>query len=466
MTESTYSSPGPRGEILYRDAERDREVLLPYHVSDDWRFTRYYDDWECLAKSRRSERQSAPRLDAREVIYGHVADFIVAECFAARTPGSTSSAWTPPEGWSLKTLPERAKAGESVEPSDAVAEIHARWLMTPCDDLGGRCPRDVLLEKRDHLTWDLQDRCHQWSMLGECPPPLGPESAAVRFGGFGTHENIVYYDLVRHLVWECWQRVVQPAEDATQSTESQADVLRWLRQVQEQWLGEPDWEDLSGRTPADVIRRERQRIPMAVSGKEAMVDDDCPLCQMLGESVGPVFWHLDGCNMDNDFPFSIYQRTRQQWKAEQRDYEEFNRKFEEEEKCRQAVLKNELPGTDPSDCPSIWTRSLSNSDAGKDGPWVRLFGIGCHLAELTTDLKDPPGTEAFVESLGRCFGNLRAAVEDPSSSLVEPVIDRFCEELGAAAESRLDLAAKCADLEDQLREFATIVSGEEGDIPF
>jgi hypothetical protein len=465
-TESTYSTPSRRGEILYRNTERDIETELPYHVSEDWQFVNRVDGWEGLAESRRQDRQSAPRLDARTVLYGRVADFIVGECVAARMPIAPGSPWAPPEGWSLVALPERAKAGQGVEAADAVAEIHARWLMTPRDDLGGRCPRDVLLDKREHLEWDLQDRCQQWSMLGQCPPPLGEETAAFRLGGMGTHENIVYYDLVRWLIGECWQRVVEPAADAAASAEPQADVSAWLRQVQDDWLNEPDWEDFGGRTAAEVIRDERQRIPMAMSGKEAMVDDDCPLCQMLGESISPMFWHLDGCNMDEDFPFSIHQRTRQQWEEEQRGHEEFNRKFEEEWKCRRAVLESEVPGSEPSDGLSIWTRSFSNPDVGQESPWIRLFGIGCHVAELTTDLKTPPGGETLVKSLGRCFGNMRAALNDPSAALLEPVIERFCETLGAAADSRPDLAMKCADLERQLCDFATMASGDERDLPF
>jgi hypothetical protein len=366
----------------------------------------------------------------------------------------------------LRTLPERAKPGEPVNSSDAVAEIHARWLMTPREDLLGRSPRDVLLDKSDHLVWDLQDRCQQWSMLGACPPPLSRESAAFRFGGFGTHEIVLYYELVRHLVWKCWKRVVEPAADAAPAASPTADVLSWLRQAQEQWLSEPDWEDLSGRTPAAVIRCERERIPMACSGKEAMVDDDCPLCQMLGESSQPMFWHLDGCNMDDDFPFSIYCRTRQEWEEKQREREEFNRKFDEEWKQKQAESQDALPGGDETGSPSIWTQSFSNPDANDESPFVRLFGIGCHVAELGSDLKKLPDTRALAESLNRQFGNLRSALEDPSASLLPAVVERFCQELGAAAEARADLAEKCADLERQLREFAASASGEEDDIPF
>ena len=62
---------------------------------------------------------------------------------------------------------------------------------------------------RSHVDWDLQDRGVQWSFTSACPPALSETSAAFRRGGFGTHENVLYYELVRHLVWSCWQRVVE-----------------------------------------------------------------------------------------------------------------------------------------------------------------------------------------------------------------------------------------------------------------
>ena len=47
---------------------------------------------------------------------------------------------------------------------------------------------------------------------------------------------------------------------------------------------------------------------------------------------------------------------------------------------------------------------------------LRLIGIGGHLGELVTDLKDPPGGEKFVESLNRYFGNVRAALQGPEGA--------------------------------------------------
>jgi hypothetical protein len=200
-----------------------------------------------------------------------------------------------------------------------------------------------------------------------------------------------------------------------------------------------------------------------------MADEDCPLCQLMADQPGPVFWHLDGCNMDDDFPFSFHA-TREEWEKERRSWEEFNRRFEEEQKGREAgLLEDDASGDDEAGAPSVWVRSLSNTDGADVPPSIVLFGIGSHLAELGSDLNASPDTAALADRLNRHFDNLRAALGEPSAALVEPVVERFCEELRSVTEARMDLADKCADLERQLTEFAARVSGESGwddDLPF
>ena len=470
VVQSTYSSPGPKGEVLHPDPQKDRDVWLPYHVSDDWEFSAEVQGWAQLAEARRGRRAATPPLDARAVLYAEVAGFLVGECLAARGEEAGDTDWSPPEGWSLRELPERAAQSEKPRAEDAVAEIHARWLMTPREDLRGRSPREVLLARKEHVDWDLQDRCHHWAFLGDCAPGLVPESAAFRFGGFGGHENILYYDLVRYLAWECWERVVQPEAAGAPGPLAEADLVRKLHEARDAWLDSPDAEDLSGWTPRQVIDRERARLPMAVSGREAMVDEDCPLCQMMAEDMGPTFWHLDGCNMDGDFPFSFHP-TRREWEKERAQWEDFNRRFEEKErKRREAGVPDEAPPWDDhEESPSPWCRSISNPDAGSEPPSIALFGIGSHVAELGVDLKDSPETAPLAPRLNGQFGNLRAAISDPAPALVEPVVERFCEELDSVSEARPDLAAKCADLQRQLHQFAARVSDEpewDEDIPF
>jgi len=45
---------------------------------------------------------------------------------------------------------------------------------------------------------------------------------------------------------------------------------------------------------------------------------------------GPTFWHLDGCNMDNEFVFSVC-RTREEWEAERLKWETLGRRTGTEE---------------------------------------------------------------------------------------------------------------------------------------
>jgi len=35
---------------------------------------------------------------------------------------------------------------------------------------------------------------------------------AFRYGGFGTHELVKYYDLVRELLWSCWEQLEELAD--------------------------------------------------------------------------------------------------------------------------------------------------------------------------------------------------------------------------------------------------------------
>jgi hypothetical protein len=58
--------------------------------------------------------------------------------------------------------------------------------------------------------------------------------------------------------------------------------------------------------------------------------------------------------------------------------------------------------------------------------------------------------------LSRDFGNLREVVqssETTADSLVEPVLDRFCETLDAVSAAWPELQDQCLDLQERLRRF-------------
>jgi hypothetical protein len=234
-----------------------------------------------------------------------------------------------------------------------ISDIHASWLETQREDLRGQAPRDVLLARQDLIDFDLHTRSLQWTLQNEGPPCLSEESVAYRFGGFGTHECVLYYDLVRHLIWG----LVETTPAARFSIESDAhcelveQLIATLDQIKTDWLESPQ-ADCDGRIPAIVIDNERKRLPQALRPHDMIIDDDCPICQMFGDETSPLgmgvgFWHLDGSHMDDDFAFSFF-KTRQEWEVENRRREEFDREFDRKcEERKQRLARGETLEPDP-----------------------------------------------------------------------------------------------------------------------
>lgn len=408
-SESTYSQPGPQGEVRYHDGVCATDTSIYYRLPDDWLFLESIDQYVGLRDPRRLERHSTSPLNARAILYGRpLLEFIAREgCSLSHQTAGTSDCTVSVEV--EKSL--AAHAGEPGLAATAVARtlvcdssaksvcevdhqqsdnpdqddrlrqqislIHARWLMTPRDDLRGQSPRDVLLARQDLIDYDLHTRSMQWSMQGEGPPCLATDSFAYRFAGFGTHEWVIYYDLIRYLLWSAPNkekgrlgegatgRVVEtdllltgssdpgsvppgPLSDACRLDESalEPEIVR-LERLKTEWLEQPQ-EDYGGRIPALLVENERIRLPIAMRGHDMVIDDDCPVCQMmandaeLGMEVG--FWHLDGSHMDDDFAFSDL-RTRDEWEARQREWEEFTEKFNREWEERQQ--RERLAGVEP-----------------------------------------------------------------------------------------------------------------------
>ena len=458
LVDSTYSSPGMEGDVDYHDGQSATDIWLRYHLADDWRLMSDPLSWRAVADARREKHFARPDLDARRVFYGRpLLEFIARETFEAFARQSSTN------GRTQKPDPETTY--------QTIKEIHAAWLLTPREDLAGRCPREVALEHRDHLTWDLQDQCERWSKLGFRPPGLDMSSFAYRYAGFGTHELVEYYDLVRELLGACWNRLTelherQPAADGLELVTAEdflAGEVPRLEMVRDEWFDAPDW-NCHGRTPRSIIDRERARLPEAVSGREAMIDPDCPCCQMLADLPGPMFWHLDGSEMDEDFAFDLYHPTREEWEAEQRKWEENYRRFKAEQAERERL------GLKDSGEDSIWSSSFSAEDDADMPLGVRLFGIGCLLAELIGDLRIAPGDSAeppvqgMIDRLNRDFGNLREILQtsEPSlaDALIVPVRDCFADSLAAVALDRPDLSAKCESLTNRLAGFLDPASTE------
>ncbi|MFN0197690.1 MAG: hypothetical protein ACKVT0_13175 [Planctomycetaceae bacterium] len=361
------------------------------------------------------------------------------------------------------------------------------WLLTPRDDLGGVCPREIALDRHDHLTWDLQDRCEYWSLIGDCPPGLAESSHAYRYGGLGTHELVKYYELIRELLWTCWEHTTEfnQSSNASQGEDflSVGDFLTrevpHLEAAREAWFDCPDPE-CHGRTPRSIINRERSRLPEGMSGHDAIIDPDCPCCQMMSDMPGPVFWHLDGSEMDDEFAFDIYHRTREEWDEEQIRWAEHRKKFDAEwsERERLGVTDSTSDGDS-----AIWSRSFCVGNTADVPLGFRVFGLGCRLAELIVALRADferemisTETQWQIDEINRDFGNLREILQGSNSSftesLIDPVIDRFRSTLDAIVTKRPDLILQCDALCDDLAGLLnpqspkSVWENGDSDIPF
>lgn len=296
------SSPQTYG-LRYHNGEHLTDLVLPYRLPEDWIILRSAPEYEGACGDRRANRQLIDWRDPREVLFGKpLITFLADAVISAANPGC----------------------------EDLFTDIHIKWLVTKRDDLGGRSPRDVLLAEKEFIDFDLHSRQLQWSFVGECPPPLLPTAQAYRYSGFGTHEIVIYYELVRLLLAECSKRVGVEKEVSVE------DEVERLDQIKNVWLETPS-HDYQGKAPGLVIEWERRRIPMAISGKEAMIDEDCPVCQHMAEDLEPYFWNLDGSGMDDRFEFSFYE-TIEEWEAERRSWEEFSRKFDREREARERSM--------------------------------------------------------------------------------------------------------------------------------
>lgn len=337
--DSTYSQPGPEDMVHYHDGTQATDVPIHYRLPADWLFVNSIEAYRWSRDRRREDRKKNPPLDARAILYGRpLLEFIVksiGELFPLPLGPGLSTGTNPSfsfplplgegqgEGLSTSTTPATTLHSNSPLNDEArskdLSTIHADWLLTPRSDLRKQSPREVMLEKHDLIDFDLHTRSLQWSCLGEGPPCLAQDSFAYRFAGFGSHEWIVYYDLVRHLLWRALEIDLK----------NPAEAVNELELIKHDWL--ESGVEYEGRVPASIINNERRRLPEAATAAELLIDENCECCRMLAQDaelgLEVTFWHLDGCNMDEGFAFSS-SLTMAEWEAEQRRHEEFDREFE------------------------------------------------------------------------------------------------------------------------------------------
>ncbi len=129
--ESTYSRPGPTGHVSYHDGTCATDIYLTYRVPEDWIFLDSIEVYEALCEERRKQRAAIAPLDVRAVLYGRpLLEFIVAQTSVCDRPQH-----------SIQALTQSIELSNAIDSNDAphgkVSAIHARWLMTPREDLRG-----------------------------------------------------------------------------------------------------------------------------------------------------------------------------------------------------------------------------------------------------------------------------------------------------------------------------------------
>ena len=359
--ESTDSYPKFIGDVEYHDGEKSTDLLLPYRIPDDWLFVNSIEEYESLRGKREKRRQMASRTDVRQTLYGrpvleHIAHEIVstlpliAELLRDELPPQDINDCSSGESPSCldKSVRDDAKRLTML---NLISGIHTKWLTSAREDLSGVSPRVSILARQNFIDFDLHTREMQWSFQLVGPPCLPTNSDAYRFAGFGTHEWVIYYDLVRQLICAavdlvnpnshacscdsetsttCDSQAITSARDPASIT-VEALVCK-LEGIKDWWLESPN-EEYSGRVPANLIENERKRLPIALSARDMIVDDDCPICRMMADDMelsGDIgFWHLDGSHMDPDFVFSSFL-TREEWEADQLRWKEFHEEFDRE----------------------------------------------------------------------------------------------------------------------------------------
>jgi hypothetical protein len=421
-----FELPDPRGAY---EADKDDDpqgfAIVWLDTPEDWLFLSADGDWRAVVTARASARAAAPRVDSRAVLYG----LPLLEHIAANI------------------LPASAGGADPTREQELVRAVHAQWLLTARGDLDGRTPREVLLAERHRISLDLDHRSHQWSSQGHAPPAIPADSMAYHFGGYGTMEVVLYFDLVRALLAQAWELVVQEPQP------TQVFLIKRLAEFRDAWLEEPNEATGPSLSPAELIASERRRMPVTSDGSH--LDCDCPICQaQAAGEFGPAFVCFDGhhLELEEEFAFSLCE-THAEWEREQEEYRQFAAEMDRKDRERAA-------GGDDADssADSVWQTSFVNWEvmAGPDAsPHRAMMALGFPLSELVVDLQECPDSVDPLQSLNRAYGSLRASQDAVA-------MDSAAHELRNALEVTCGkfpgMTAKCADLQSRLDEVLRRIS--------
>jgi hypothetical protein len=325
-----------------------------------------------------------------------------------------------------------------------IRAIHVAWLMTERQDLLGQSPRRVLLCHREHIDRDINHRSEQWSMQGFAPPALNVDSSAYEYGGYGTSEVALYFDLLRSVLEEAWERVVEGESNCER-------LITLLAEHRDQWLDQPPEDDSGDQSCKELIELERRRMP--VVSDESHLDCDCPICRAQAEGAfgaGPTFVFSDGhhLELEDEFAFSLTE-SREEWEREQVGLAEYSNELDpvrEQRKMRDVELG------------SVWKSSSVDWDSvlcTDFPPLLAKLAIGFPLAELVFELQKRNADSSITDGINAAFSTFRRA-DDPVAE--QSAAEGLRAHLEHFADTHPELIARSADLQSRLDE--VLRSGE------
>jgi len=373
-----------------------------------------------------------------------------------------------------KTLDER----EATNALHALTvEVHRDWLITPREDLGRRRPRDLLHgahDWSDAIIWGQRQRFEDGAPMTAAPDDVFGYADAP----MGREEMIIYFDLCREVIASGWFWCEKEIEangklEIDTSGDRLNRLMAFLSDVRDSWLEQP-FE--GGSPPRFIIECSRRRVPrgagvaiMGMDGEESeqhVPDCDCPVCDMMASGLfGVGFTSLDGhhLDLDDEFAFSMHQFI-EDWEREQREYREFNEKFNREQAERERRVAS---GENEEDVyASAWSSPMTDDKLPGD-PMGHLM-LSFRLAEIIGDLERADAPNEVIRNLNVSFREYRES-SDVDRANAKATMRRT---LDAVADRFSELLPKVADFQsrvDELERASLDASGVDDcndDIPF
>lgn len=298
-----FASWDPRREaasvILPGSAPPDR--CCYFHLHDEWKVS---SDLSILDADSSTQAIPCLRLrqpEVRERLYGEpLLEFLVEQ--------STTEALVR-DGWSGVAFTTDPPEREALCTMVRLVRLRmGRWLQGPSGGDVRETVRDWLLRDCFHIERDLRDRTCQWQRSGQMPPGISLDSETAQRMGAGRHEVILYFELLHHLTVESLLLATSESPNlasrywANEQCLSTEELLRELRASRDAWLDSPA-DEVTRRSPRQLILLERQRTPILVSRRERQENCDCPLCVLIASQC-PEWecFRLDDDLLTDEFP--------------------------------------------------------------------------------------------------------------------------------------------------------------------